>query len=259
MTRAATRAACRVPGLLLPVLVLLAGGVAEDLCAQSAGLPGSATEWLRDVGPPPAPLRTIPVPLPPPASRVFESAQGVEGHLGVAHPGASGRLLQESGVSPRGAFIRSLLVPGWGHAAADAPGRAAFYVAAQGGTYWMLAKSLIRRGSAVRYRDAEFDLVAAELRASGMTNPDSVQLRAGNDARVERWDELVEIRGDQVEDWLALGIFLSLLGATDALVAAHMADFPEPLTIRVTPAGSPGRGWSLGLSLPLDRRRSIGR
>ncbi len=223
---AAVRVACAVA----VGLALLALGGVEELGAQAAS----------------------------PPSRVLESATGVEGRLAAA-PGAQPVPEVAGGITPRGAFIRSLVVPGWGHMAADAPGRAAFYVAAQGGTYWMLAKSLIRRRNAVRYRDSEFDLVVGELRASGMMNPDSLRFRAERDPRVERWDELIEIRGEQVEDWLALGLFLSLLGATDALVAAHMADYPEPLTIRVGPSAHPGGGWRLGLSLPFDRPRSPGR
>jgi len=155
-------------------------------------------------------------------------------------------------VSPRGAFLRSLVLPGWGHLSVDAPGRAAFYVAAQGGTAWMLGKSILRRSSARRFRDEEFRMVWDELQAQGIQSPDTLRVRALGDARVERWQELVDIRGDQVEDWLALGIFLSLLGATDALVAAHMADYPEPLTFDVVPRGGAG-GWELRFRLPVGR------
>lgn len=155
-------------------------------------------------------------------------------------------------VSPRGAFLRSLVLPGWGHLSADAPGRAAFYIAAQGGTAWMLGKSILRRSSARRFRDAEFRMVWDELQARGVQSPDSLRVQALDDARVERWQELVDIRGEQVEDWLALGIFLSLLGATDALVAAHMADYPEPLTFDVVPRGPTG-GWEVRFRLPIGR------
>jgi len=155
-------------------------------------------------------------------------------------------------VSPRGAFLRSLALPGWGHLAVDAPGRAAFYVAAQGGTAWMLGKSILRRSSARRFRDEEFRMVRDELQAQGIQSPDTLRVRALGDARVERWQELVDIRGDQVEDWVALGIFLSLLGATDALVAAHMADYPDPLTFDVVPRGRVG-GWELRFRLPVGR------
>jgi hypothetical protein len=169
--------------------------------------------------------------------------------------GAAWAPLQEVAlpISPRGAFLRSLVLPGWGHLAVNAPGRAGFYMAAQGGTVWMLGKSILRQRSASRFRDAEFDLVQDELRARGIQSPDSLRLLTAQDPRVERWDDLVDIRGEQVEDWLALGIFLSLLGATDALVAAHMADYPEPLRFSVTPRLGPGAspgGWELRLRLP---------
>ncbi|TVP47577.1 MAG: hypothetical protein EA350_04820 [Gemmatimonadales bacterium] len=161
-------------------------------------------------------------------------------------------------ISPRGAFLRSLVLPGWGHLAVDSPGRAAFYMAAQGGTAWMLGKSILRRGSARRFRDEEIRMVREELQAQGVQSPDSLRAGALGDARVERWQELVDIRGDQVEDWVALGIFLSLLSATDALVAAHMADYPEPLTFDVVPRGG-GGGWEMRFRLPLGRPVAGGR
>jgi hypothetical protein len=180
-------------------------------------------------------------------ARAFADPASAGGEASATQP------LDAPGVTPRGAFLRSLVLPGWGHVAAGAHGRAAFYVAAQGGSGWMLAKSLERRRSAARFREAEFRLVSDEIRAAGVTRPDSVRLLALDDPRVERWDELVDIRSDQVEDWVALSVFLALLGATDALVAAHMADTPEPLSIRLLPEGR-GGGWSLRLSLPWGPR-----
>lgn len=154
----------------------------------------------------------------------------------------------EEPVTPRGAFLRSLVVPGWGHLAAESPTRAAFYVAAQGGAGWMLGKSVLRQRNARRFRAAEFETVRNDLVATGIP-ADSARLRAANDPRVGRWDDLIEIRGEQVEDWMALSLFLALLGATDALVAAHLVDFPEPLAFRVLPGTAPGR-VELGFSLP---------
>jgi hypothetical protein len=219
-----------VPHLFLALGALALGG---DLHGQEAGDDGTAP-------------------------RVFQSVPGIAATAHGPAAQAQSALQEVASVSPRGAFLRSLVLPGWGHAAAGAPGRAAFYVAAQGGTYWMLARSLIRQRSAARYRDAEFDLVAAELQARGVAS-DSLARLATDDPRVERWAELVDIRGDQVEDWLALGIFLSLLGATDALVSAHMADYPEPLALRVGPGPRGTGGWQVGLSLPLAPWRPEGR
>jgi hypothetical protein len=70
-----------------------------------------------------------------------------------------------------------------------------------------------------------------------------------NDPGVQSAQEVVDARDDQVEDWSALSIFLVLLGATDAFVAAHLADFPEPLSLDVVPRG-PERA-EVRLSLPL--------
>jgi hypothetical protein len=152
-------------------------------------------------------------------------------------------------VTPGGAFARSLLVPGWGHVAVGAPTRGAFYVAAQTATAWMLWKSASRRSSALRYRSLELRAVEDEIRRSGVVDPDSVRFLAEESARVERWDELADRRGEQVEDWAALGIFLVLLSATDAFVSAHLADFPEPLSLEVIPGG-PGAGWEIRVRFP---------
>lgn len=155
-------------------------------------------------------------------------------------------------VSPGGAFLRSLLVPGWGHMVSDSPFRGAVYVAAQTGTAWMIAKSVLARQSARRFRSAEMGAVQDELRLRGVQNPDSLLFLAEEDPRVVRWDELIETRGEQVEDWVALGLFLTLMGAADAFVAAHLADFPEPLSIEVGPRSRWG-GVEVRIRLPAGR------
>lgn len=157
-------------------------------------------------------------------------------------------------VTPGGAFARSLLLPGWGHLASGAPSRGAFYVAAQSATGWMLWKSMARRRSVQRFRRTEFRSVEDEIRRSGVSDPDSIRFLAEGSERIEEWDELVERRGEQVEDWAALAIFLVLLGATDAFVSAHLADFPEPLSLEVIPRGAVG-GWEVGLRIPFVFRR----
>jgi hypothetical protein len=158
-------------------------------------------------------------------------------------------------ITPSGAFVRSLLVPGWGHLVTGAPSRGAFYMAAQSSTAWMIWKSSVRRRSALRYRRLELGAAEAEVRRTGVASPDSIRFLAEQSERVERMDELVDRRGQQVEDWVALGIFLALLGATDAFVSAHLADFPEPLSVELHP-GRGGQGWEVGIRLPLGRRRS---
>jgi hypothetical protein len=161
---------------------------------------------------------------------------------------------QEGPITPGGAFVRSLLLPGWGHLAVGSPTRGAFYIAAQTATGWMLWKSASRRRTALRFRRTELRSVEEEIRRGGVLDPDSVRVLAEGSERVERWDELVERRGDQVEDWVALGLFLVFLGATDAFVSAHLADFPEPLSLEVLPRPG-GGGWEVGLRVPFGPRR----
>lgn len=239
-------------GFFLFLGLVLAGSVglpAGGLEGQAPGATGaSALEG-------PA-LPSVPgFPAPPLASSPLAGQGVIPGtRIREVAPLSLSRSLEDAmPVTPRGAFLRSLAIPGWGHLAADSPTRAAFYVAAQGGAGWMLGRSMLRQRNARRFRSAEFDLVREELRAQGIQNPDSLRFQAEADPRVTRWDDLVEIRGDQVEDWLALSIFLTLLGATDALVAAHLADFPEALTFTASPGPRAG-SVEMGLRLPWPRR-----
>jgi hypothetical protein len=171
-------------------------------------------------------------------------------------------------VSTGGAFLRSLLVPGWGHVATRTYVRGGFYVAAQSSAFWMLWKSATQRSEARRLRFEERDVVLERLRAQGVTDPDSLRILADADPAMEEWDNLLESRDEQVEDWIALAVFMTLLGAADAFVAAHLMDFPEPLSIQVRPRsaarlGGPQAvglpGVELQLSLPVDTFRPLAR
>ncbi len=154
-------------------------------------------------------------------------------------------------VTPGGAFVRSMALPGWGHAATGAHFRGAFYVSAQSGAVWMLSKSLAAHREARRFRSQELRAVRESLQASGISDPDSLRVLANGDPRVEEWDELIESRSNQVEDWVAASLFILLLQATDAFVAAHLMDHPEPLTMTVAP--HPTGGWDVGVRWPTSR------
>lgn len=142
-------------------------------------------------------------------------------------------------VSPRGAFVRSLIVPGWGHAATGSYTRGGFYFLAQAGTAWMLVKTASRRSAARELRDVHADVAEARLTAQGLP-PDSVQALVERDPAVEDAEALLASRSQQFEDWAAVGIFTILIGAADAYVAGHLQDFPAPLSIRALPAGPNG-------------------
>ena len=114
----------------------------------------------------------------------------------------------------------------------------------------MLQQTVVRRDEAASFARIERELATSRLMAAGVEDPDELDAALENDDIVLARDALVEARGGQVEDWTALSIFLVLLGATDALVAAHLADFPEPLALRVLPRGA--GEVELRVSVPLE-------
>jgi hypothetical protein len=97
--------------------------------------------------------------------------------------------------------------------------------------------------AALRRVDAE-----ARVIASGVTEALEIQRLVDEDEVVLNADELVEIRSQQKEDWLAVGLFFMFLGGADAFVAAHLADFPQPLEMAIRPL--PEMGVELVFSLP---------
>lgn len=153
-------------------------------------------------------------------------------------PGASGRTARRDtvpsgdslAVSPRGAFLRSLAVPGWGQAYVGVPGRGGVYFAMEAGSLWMTVKSH-RQLQASRERDRG-------LRAAGILRGDTSST-------------LTESRRNQREDWITFSIFMLFFSGADAYVAAHLSDFAEHIGVRPTPGG----GMRIEAALPVGRRR----
>jgi hypothetical protein len=166
---------------------------------------------------------------------------------------ASDSVPVEPGVSPRGAFLRAIAIPGWGHAAARAHTRGAFYVAAQGGTVWMLVRTRARLGDARRLRDVREEVVRTQLAIRGVTDPLEIEAALTADERVARARGLMDARQQQFEDWMALGIFMVLLSGADAFVSAHLQNFPAPMELEVR-SGENGR-VEVGARVPLPRGR----
>jgi hypothetical protein len=132
--------------------------------------------------------------------------------------------LQE--ISPRGAFLRSLVLPGWGQSELGAPGRGGVYFALEAGSLWMLVKS-DRKLDEARERQR----VARE---TGQLAPTAT-------------DPLVRDRQNQREDWLTLSIFWLFFSGADAFVAAHLQDFD----VHVNAVPRPGGGLEVQASIPL--------
>jgi len=90
-------------------------------------------------------------------------------------------------------------------------------------------------------------LVAGERLLAGGTDPVDIPNGIDSDPAVQDAENLVGVRRQQREDWFAFGLFFLLLGGADAFVAAHLADFPEPLETVIRPL--PNMGVELGFRL----------
>jgi hypothetical protein len=114
------------------------------------------------------------------------------------------------GVRPLGAFWRSFLLPGWGQAVTNRRTTGAAFVAWEGVTAMMTLKA---------QQEANY------FKAIGSPN--------------------LQLKRQEVQDWLILWIFNHLFSGAEAYVSAHLMDFPPDLEIRAFP-----RGIGASVSLP---------
>ena len=158
--------------------------------------------------------------------------------------------LVSAGIAPLGAFLRAVVLPGWGHASIGSYHRGAFYFVTEGATAWMLLKTRRRYGEVVDRVRFQEGLLRADLVAEGLTDEAKIQERLDADPTFKDLKALQEARRQQREDWTAGGVFLLLLAGADAYVSAHLRDFPVPLDIAAQPVGNGRVKLSVGISLP---------
>ena len=145
-----------------------------------------------------------------------DSSQSLALERDIGKAGGGVGLTQRPPVSPRGAFFRSLVLPGWGQASVDQPVRGAFYFAMEAGSLWMLFKTQAKLDAARRARN----------------------------------EDLADLRSDQKEDWIVVAVFVALFSGVDAWVSAHLWDFEGAVV--PPPDGSPGVAvrYSMPVGLP---------
>jgi hypothetical protein len=105
-------------------------------------------------------------------------------------------------IRPMGAFLRSLLVPGWGQAATGRRVTGAVFTAWEG----MTAMMTLKAQSEMHY-----------LKEAGSPN--------------------VSAKRQEVQDWIVLWVFNHLFSAAEAFVSAHLQDFPRDLKLQALPRG----------------------
>lgn len=161
---------------------------------------------------------------------------------------------------PRSAFLRALAVPGWGHAYIDEPTRGAVFVALQGGSWYMLLKTVSRLSDARSVesrldalgRDSLDAAIAADTAlARELEDPIAYEAALDQFGGLANARGLVDSREQQQQDWIVYTMVFTLAAAVDAYVTAHLKDFPAEFT--ASPTG--GGATTLGVRLPVGRRR----
>lgn len=156
-------------------------------------------------------------------------------------------------VSPGGAFLRAVLVPGWGHVAIGSYRRGGFYFALESLTAYTFLRTRHRLSEARARASLRESVVRADLAAEGITDPQEIQNRLDQDVALNGFQDLVDSREGQQEDLVAWGIFLLFLSGADAYVSAHLARFPAPIELQIAPVGSDRAEVSFRIPLPNPR------
>jgi hypothetical protein len=146
-------------------------------------------------------------------------------------------------ISPGGAFLQSLLIPGRGQITLGKKNASRFYFAVEALGIGMTIKSYRDLREAKRNAD---DSTAVEWEVDPVTGDStSTRFEPGRFT-----PELINARRTHVEDWIALIIFNHLLSAADAYVTANLWDFPAKVSVRARPPGAYTRTGDGGLPSP---------
>ncbi len=174
----------------------------------------------------------------------------------VAHPthaqqtaGAPPAPLPPLPISPRGAMVRSMLVPGWGHAAIGSYSRGGFYVALESLTAYTFIRTRNRLNDARERASFREAFVRETLTRECVTDPAAVAAALEQDGVLVGLQDLVTSRENQQEDLVAFSIFVVFLSGADAFVSAHLARFPTLIDVQTAP--NPDGGLDVAIRIPL--------
>ena len=202
---------------------------------RAAALAAAALALTFHAGPVQAQQPTPPVPAPTPARRdsvrprpdstrpridtVRAATDTVRGPRRTP-AAAAARAGLVPPISPRRAFLSSLLVPGLGQAKLDRPAAGALFVTVELAAIAMASKSAYDLRAAKRVRGDSIVLSYPVDTATGLptTRPVRGEGPFPND--------LVRARRLHLEDWLAVLAFNHLIAGAEAFVAANLWDLP---------------------------------
>jgi hypothetical protein len=122
-------------------------------------------------------------------------------------------------ISPRRAFLYSVLVPGMGQSALSRPQAGAIFVTAEA-----LCLAMIQQ-------------TTADLREARRHRRDSIYVRVDDSgkpifSRDYFSDDLVRVRRTHRQDWIAALLFNHFFAGADAFVAAQLWDLPTQVSLR---------------------------
>lgn len=129
-------------------------------------------------------------------------------------------------LSPRRAFLYSLILPGYAQSVLGRPTAGAIFVLSESIALAMLRESKADLDEARNLRTDSLVVVGYE--ATGA----AIKAASGYT------DELVNVRKGHVEDWVAFIIANHLFAAADAYVGAHLWDLPSQISFRKTGRGT---------------------
>jgi hypothetical protein len=162
--------------------------------------------------------------------------------------------------SPRAAFVRAMLVPGWGHVYTDEYTRGAVYFSLQSTSWFMLVKT-IRRLNDVQDREGrltdlavdslEAAMAADSILAEQLQDPDAYEDALLTYPGLRDTRKLVRARRQQRQDWITYTLFFTFAAAVDAYVTAHLKDFPADIIAEPSVGGR----LNLGVQIPVGSRR----
>lgn len=132
-------------------------------------------------------------------------------------------------LSPRRAFLYSLVLPGLGQSRLDRGTSGALFASVE-----LAALAMVRRSSADlrEMRRYKTDSLPSDFRVSGTTLTKTGAFAGKYSADLERTRRL------HVEDWIAVIAFNHLFSGADSFVAAQLWDVPVSLTAAPRPGGA---------------------
>jgi hypothetical protein len=136
------------------------------------------------------------------------------------------RAVPKPPISPRRAFLYSLVLPGYGQSVLGRSTAGALFVLSESIALAMLRESRADLNEARNLRRDSLVVIGF--------SPDGVPITAATSYD----DDLVNLRKGHVEDWVAFLIANHIFAGADAYVGAHLWDLPSQISLRQTPNGT---------------------